>query len=346
MGRLNCRRRGAVLVLVLIVFSALSLIALGMAHRYRLELKMTQMRGNEMRAYYLALGGINRAIVALRQPADPQDGEVVHYGQAWHVSTSAATEGFFEEMGDSWRASCELSYSVTDEEGRLNLNNSSPAGWTNLPGVTRPMVDSILDWIDDDDSPRPEGAESADYLRQPYPYRAKNAPMGMVWELGYVANVGWRRTVGDGKPAAGEGGTAVSDPPDDIQTHSGRGLADFFTVYGDGKVNLNTADTEVLAALPGISRQAAEDIVGYRAGQDRQAFTPDDRFFHTFEDLKLVEGLSDQTRELLQQYCCLKSQDFRIVSSARVREGGPVTQLVAIARRSQGDTKVVLVTRR
>ena len=40
-------RRGAVLVLVLIVFSGLSLLAFGLCHRVRLEMRMSQMRGRK-----------------------------------------------------------------------------------------------------------------------------------------------------------------------------------------------------------------------------------------------------------------------------------------------------------
>ena len=55
--RLRNERRAAVLVLVLAVLSTLSLLALGLCHRARLELKMSRTQSDQLRAYYLAVGG-------------------------------------------------------------------------------------------------------------------------------------------------------------------------------------------------------------------------------------------------------------------------------------------------
>ena len=45
-----------------------------------------------------------------------------------------------------------------------------------------------------------------------------------------------------------------------------RGLADFVTVYSEKtQINLNYAEPEVIAALPGVDRQTAEVIVSARA---------------------------------------------------------------------------------
>lgn len=341
------QRRGAVLILVLIVFSSLSLLAFGMVHRFRLEWKMARMRGDELRAYYLAVGGINRALAALRRPADPGDGGVVHYGQAWHLDTTAAAEGFFQSMGESWQASCTLAYAVSDEQGRLNLNRTSPAGWVKLPGVTRPMVNGILDWTDEDDSPQMEGAESDYYLRQAYPYRAKNAPIGMVRELSLIAHVGWQTANGIAVDASVDsGGTASAAFTGYGAGGPGFGLADFFTVYGDGTVNLNTASPTVLAALlHDTSLQAAPALIAYRNGRDGQPFTADDRFFKSFDDLKEVNDLTELTRDSLQQYGSFTSGYFRICSQASVRQGGPVTRLIATVRRTQEGARVILTTR-
>ncbi len=41
-------------------------------------------------------------------------------------------------------------------------------------------------------------------------------------------------------------------------------LAPFATVHGDGRVNVNTAPTEVLAAIPGIGADGAASIIAAR----------------------------------------------------------------------------------
>jgi type II secretory pathway component PulK len=346
--RLGWGRRGAVLILVLIVSSALSLLAFGLCHRIRLELKIAQARSNEVRAYYLALGGIRRAMVALHED---EDKDVDHFGEAWRLNVSAAEEGFFESMSSQWRASHHLRYAVSDEEGRLNVNLSSPAGWVNLPGVTEQVVQSILDWQDADDSARLGGAESPDYLRQSEGYRAKNKPITMIWELARVKNVDWSLFVGEDAngnmvlDSESEDDGPSSWPIDNANGVLDLGLVDFFSVYGDGKVNLNTASEEVLAALPGIEREAAHGIVASRANPAGRPSALTDHCFRSFDDLATIPGVTGFQLELLEQYGRFRSQHFRVVSLARVLPGGTQCRLTGTVRRDESGVRLVLLRR-
>ncbi len=64
------------------------------------------------------------------------------------------------------------------------------------------------------------------------------------------------------------------------------------TVLGDGKVNINTASADVLAALPGMDQKTAESIVEFRKGPDGVEGTSDDFVFASPEDLAKVPGLT------------------------------------------------------
>ncbi len=338
--RCPVRRRGAVLILVLIVFSGLSLLALGLCHRVRLQLRMARMQGDQRRAFYLALGGVNRAILALRQDlaTKEKDSNVVHFGQMWHVDTTAAAEGLFADMDDAWRASCSLSYATTDEQSRLSVSKSSAAGWLTLPGMTRSIVDSMLDWEDEDEAANPQGAESADYMRLAYPYRAKNEPMETVWELARVMNMDAQRLLGAaasrGTGQAGDGGSSGAAQADPAV---GAGLIEYFTVQGDGKVNLNTAGAEVLGALPGIGPQDVREVLAWRAGPDGQPFTSDDRYLRSLDDLKGIPNLGQEAeRRLREDYGTLTSDHFRVISRASVRKDSPGVRLWATVRRAGG----------
>lgn len=323
------------MVLVLIVFSTLSLLAFGLCHRVRLEIKMARMRGDDLRAYYLALGGLNRAVAALRQGQDGMQ-DVVHFGQVWHLNATARQEGFWEDRDDSWHDACCLSYATSDEQGRLNINTSSPAGWMNLPGMNRSILHAIVDWQDADDTPGPSGAESAEYLRRVPKYRAKNEPMAMVWELALVRHVDWLTLVGEDcashRPPGADGGAA-------------HGLVDFFTVCGDGRVNLNTASEPVLSALPGIEPRVAREIVALRAGADAEPFTGDDRFFASFDDLARIPGLTRGQWDLLREYGRFASRHFRVVSKASVRKDGRPCRLTGTVRRDDAGIRLVLLRR-
>jgi len=252
------RRYGAVLVLVLVVLAMLSLLAFGLCHRVRLELKMARMASDELRAYYLAMGGIRRAMVAIRQD---EDNELDYFQEPWRLAANAVDEGLLalpeDGAGREAKPGLYLAYAVSDEEGRLNVNTSSPAGWVNLPGVDESLIYAIVDWQDEDQTPTRDGAESDYYQREVYPHAAKDAATTMVWELALIRNVSWWGMLGEDVNGNGllddvEDDGATRWPLDNADGRLNRGLADYFTVYGDGKGNLNTASYEVLSALPDI----------------------------------------------------------------------------------------------
>src|SRR5204863_189714 len=58
-----------------------------------------------------------------------------------------------------------------------------------LPNMTEEIADAIIDWIDADDNPRPNGAESATYSGMTPPYRCKNGPLDSIEELLLVRGV-------------------------------------------------------------------------------------------------------------------------------------------------------------
>ena len=86
------------------------------------------------------------------------------------------------------------------------------------------LIGNLADWTDmDDNRAYLGGTENALYERLEPPYKAKNAPFDTMEEMRLVE--GWHR--------------------DDVWNKFGQHL----TVYGSGKVNVNTADCEVMSAL-------------------------------------------------------------------------------------------------
>ena len=66
---------------------------------------------------------------------------------------------------------------------------------------------------------------------------------------------------------------------------SGNGLS---AQYSDGKVNINTADSEELQKLTGVGPVTAQKIIDYRKENGR---------FAAIEDIKNVTGIGDKTFE-------------------------------------------------
>jgi type II secretory pathway component PulK len=142
-----------------------------------------------------------------------------------------------------------LSYRLTDESARINLNGASREVLDRLLeelGVEKIgrdiIIDSIQDWRDPNDAHRLNGAESDYYLGLPVPYRAKNGPLDSVDELLQVRGV--TRELLYGRPEA-------------------PGLAEHVTVFGGGAINVNTASPVVLAAL-GLAPAEIEFIIARR----------------------------------------------------------------------------------
>ena len=137
---------------------------------------------------------------------------------------------------------------ITDEQGKVNLNNLAPDGQRSDPdlrifrtllgslGLSPDLADAVLDWIDrDSDLAGSAGAEDSYYLALARPYRAPNAPMVQVEELYRVRGFD-AATVAKLKPYV----TALP---------------------GRTAINVNTASDVVLAAVLGLTREKAAAMV-------------------------------------------------------------------------------------
>lgn len=146
-----------------------------------------------------------------------------------------------------------------------------------LPGMTEPIADAILDWIDTDTDPRPSGCEDEYYSTLPSPYACPNQPLQSVEELLLVRGVTPQLLFG---ADANRNGVLDIDEQQrnmvSIDTAGALGWAQYLTVHGaennktaagDPRVNLNGDDLEVLyddllAALG--DEEYASFIVAYR----------------------------------------------------------------------------------
>ncbi len=125
-----------------------------------------------------------------------------------------------------------------------------------LPGMTAEAADSILDWLDEDDDPRPYGAELDYYSTLPTPYEPTNGPITSVEELLLVKGVTPNMLFGvdvnrNGVVDAAEQQNAVVD----INSNAALGWSAYITVHalesnrrrdGSERINLNQDDVEAL----------------------------------------------------------------------------------------------------
>jgi type II secretory pathway component PulK len=126
-----------------------------------------------------------------------------------------------------------------------------------LPGMTIEIADSILDWLDEDDEPRPYGAEREFYSVLPTPYAPKNGPIDSVEELLLVRGVTPELLFGvdanrNGVIDAAEQQMTMVD----VNSMASLGWSAFLTVHaleanrrrdGTPRINVNQDDLEVLS---------------------------------------------------------------------------------------------------
>src|SRR6202012_3175537 len=134
------------------------------------------------------------------------------------------------------------------------------------------LSDSIQDWIDPDDGTRPAGAESDYYQGQNPPYFAKNGPMDDISEMLLIKGVRPAMYFGSHGDHSQDGpfqhhkmgfGHAPEQEPD-----YAFGFTNVFTTFSSGKINVNTADANVLSLIPGMDTDSVQSILKFRAGPD------------------------------------------------------------------------------
>jgi len=94
-----------------------------------------------------------------------------------------------------------------------------------------------------------------------------------------------------------------------------------------GAVNINTASSEVLACLPGVSRELAQAIVAYRRSAG---------FFPNIAWLLKVNGMNRQIFKQLAPKVSARSETFRILSEGKVNATGARKRIEVIVRLDSG----------
>ena len=277
--------RGAVLIISFWVLTLLSLLAVGLAYRLALELRLADYDVGRLQLFYLVQGGLHQASALLKQ----DDLETDSLQDAWAKPTDPNEP---ISLGDG-----SFVLSIEDEYSRPNLNQVSQEILMRVPEMRESIALSIQAWRGDQGlAPSVLDQEEATYRSLPKPIERERVPFQSLEELVMVHG---------------------------ITPSLYASLRSMFTVYGAGKVNLNTASEKTFVLL-GLDETLARELVRYRLGEDREPGTEDDRVFHevsdlTGEELKETLGLSEDEHLALvnfltrhQQILTVQSDHFRI----------------------------------
>ena len=236
------------LVLVLWVMVVLIAIVGEFSYSMRTEINITRNFKEEEEAYQLALAGIEQAkleILSVKKPA------VMYLNEEGILVFDEEAEEP-EREGELGKGS--FKYTITDEDGKLNINKASVGQLKNLfieTGVditeVDTIVDSIMDWLDTNDLHRWNGAEEDYYSSLKEPYSCKDGPFDSIEELLLVKGMSREILYGSG---------------DEDDENIYQGVAEYLTVYGSGNININTAPEVVLEVRLGAEN--ANNIINRR----------------------------------------------------------------------------------
>lgn len=328
------KKQGSALVLALVTIVVLSALVMSFLFQIRLESELATRYRFRMKAQSIARAGTEYSklllIKSLRPGIEPEE----EYGEDFFVRLQNLNRGMsltnhIHEMADGF-----FTLTIQPESGRRNINRLERPDWEALlesTGVPErlhdALIDCFLDFTDGNDLTRLNGAESDDSFYVDRGYEVKNAPIETLDELLLIK--GFTRAI-----VYGGSLTEFWDMPD-IRV---RGIAPLLTVYGDGRININTASPDVLMSIPGITEQQIERILEGRLGIDGIAGTELDGF-RTPQEALAFAGMPPEAAELFT------TGERRFLRVTSIGEAGGVRSAVWIIFEQSGNDLITLFHR-
>lgn len=284
----DSRRRGVVLVAVLIVVTLLSLAAYHYSDLMLTEYRSADNAQRTAQARALAESAVHYAAALLSDPANYQGRLNNNPFDNPAVFQDIPVEGQDQPVGrfsiiasaasPSSNASQAIRYGVSDESGKINLNaliqRDSKGDQVydlllGLPNMTANVAASIADWLDSDSLPREDGGENDYYSTLSSPYRCKNGPLDSLEELLLVKGVTPELLFGSDRNRNG-----LLDP-DEAEGGGALGWSAYLTIYsreqnvdadGQARIYLNGDDLNDLyeKLLAEVGQDMANFILLYR----------------------------------------------------------------------------------
>jgi len=291
-------QKGFALVITLIVTALLVALLAEFVNEVYVDASHSHNFVDAQKASILAESGIQGGCQILQYSA------LLRGGNSYSALTENWAKPFSYDTGEGT-----VTITIEEESGKLNLNNATTENGTSnyhtlmaqrLFGylkLSAELTDPLMDWVDQNDTPHPSGAESTYYQTLKPPYRAKNARLETVEELGLIKGY----------------------TPEIVAK-----LKAYVTVYGTlevepiTKINVNTAPKEVLWSLSEkMTEDLANNIIDYRKT------TP----IKDLKELNSITGINSVSSEFVDKITFAGSV-YRIHAEGKVGESIAVTEAV------------------
>jgi general secretion pathway protein K len=257
------KQQGFVLIFALWVLGFLTVLAVGVASGIRQKIVVLQKLDQRSRMSHIQEAAVKYAASYIRN-------QLSLFNQTYNATVKTTLhnnpQAFSQfNLGEdtawmSYTLNDKIEYfGVIDEERKININMTTAniltrlleKVWGEKPDDARRSAETILDWRQFGES-QLIGFFSDEYYRSlEYPYSKKNSPYESLDELLLVRG---------------------------MTKEKYQKLIKYVTIYGEGRININTAPMEVLYAL-GLEEALIMKIVEARQGQDNLEATADDHVF-------------------------------------------------------------------
>ena len=240
-------KRGSILIITLWILAILSLLAISFAHHTAVGIKLTEYHISSLKNLYICKAGIKRACCELNR-----DKSYDSLNDSWSNNPEVFKNA---GVGDgTFTVSYQIEkdeeintvYGMIDEERKLNINKLVKNGIQDgvrlsqvkkllgILDIDTVIANYIADWLDSDSL---GDGEEAFYQGLSVSYHCKNDLIECLEEMHLIRG---------------------------ITSKIFKELKPYVTIYGDGKININTAGKKVFATL-GMDDMLAQQILDYRA---------------------------------------------------------------------------------
>jgi DNA uptake protein ComE-like DNA-binding protein len=266
-------KKGLVLVTVLWLMVILMAIVATVGRNSRLDTKVSLSTTEELRCKWACRAGTEKAIGVLYEDLRESD----CLTDLWSDNE--------EDFNDIMLTAGRFTVRAVDEASKLNINTVTRGQLLALPNMVEDVADAIIDWRDNDDTPRPGGAEAGYYENLQFRYVARNGPFRTIRELLMVKGVSEELFFGEdtnfnGRLDYNERDGDASPPHDDQDSEIDPGWIAYLTCYSydnntdadsNGRVNINNAEEGQLQNSLSITSSQARWIVENRPNNGYQS---------------------------------------------------------------------------
>ena len=239
---MHSNNRGTILLTVLWVIAILVIIVAGLGFEARSDVDRTILMRDRASSYWLARGAVEKVKFEYAKDKLSNQGDL----------TKANRYSFQFARG---KAECVL----LSNSSKASINSTDRIIWEKIFAFyglegqdLEEVIDAVLDWRDEDDSLRPNGAEDEYYQSLEPPYTPRNGPFQSIEEILLVRGVTeemFHGTFQDG----------VKKP----------GLVEMLNVSGPvaSRFDINSAPKGILMAFLEIDDAAADELIKVRSEQ-------------------------------------------------------------------------------